>query len=136
MKRTTMYITESQTEKLSNHSESTGAQVAEIVRQAIDMYFMYMDIEYNQETISELRRIHPQMTIPQIIFKVLTDDRLRREFKNTKEQNSELLIRLELHNRHVLGEMCSHLGIDCPEDSDLMDELAERGYKHVGNQAD
>jgi predicted DNA-binding protein len=47
MKRTNVYLTEKQLERLRNQSEREGVAMAEVIRRAVEVYLAWNDPTYN-----------------------------------------------------------------------------------------
>ena len=61
MKRTNLYLTEKQMERLKQRSESEGLSLAELVRRAVDTFLAWDDPTYHPDTPApnKQRRSHP-----------------------------------------------------------------------------
>jgi len=52
MKRTNVYLTEKQLERLRNQAEKESVAVAEIIRRSVEVYLAWNDPTYNCATLS------------------------------------------------------------------------------------
>jgi hypothetical protein len=61
MKRTNLYITEKQVERLRQRAEKEGLSIAELVRRALDAFLAWDDPTYtpSSQAPNKERRLHP-----------------------------------------------------------------------------
>jgi predicted DNA-binding protein len=80
MKRTNIYLTDEQHNRLTGLALTKGTSAADITRRAIDWY---LDVTgYTHETMDMLERIHPEMTPERIVEWLMFRWRLSHEGKD------------------------------------------------------
>ena len=58
MRRTNLYLTETQVERLQKRAEREGLAVAELVRRAIDAFLAWDDPTYTPQPKPQIRKAH------------------------------------------------------------------------------
>ena len=63
MKRTNLYLTEKQVERLQKRAEKEGLAIAELVRRAVDAFLAWDDPTYSpsSQVPNKQRRLHPHV---------------------------------------------------------------------------
>lgn len=83
MRQTTIILSDESVQALKRLQESMNLSQSDVVRFAVS----WLDAmrSFPREHLVELRGIYLDLTDEQILAKLVSDDRLRRENKNTKE---------------------------------------------------
>jgi hypothetical protein len=63
MKRTNIYLSDKQLERLRTRAHTEGVAIAELIRRAVDVFLAWDDPTYQPSapTTTKGRRFHPQM---------------------------------------------------------------------------